>query len=95
MRMQLDLPASRVEKLDKLMKDTDLSTRKELFNNALSLFEWAVKEAKKGNVIASVNEKEDSYREIHMPALSAAAAHVESGSKQTQTAIKTAVMGEG
>jgi len=74
MRLQLDLSEERVEALDRLMEETDLSTRKELFNNALSLFEWAVKEVRNGNVIASVNENEGRYRELHIPALSVAAA---------------------
>ena len=74
MRLQLELPEARVAQLDALMEATDIATRKELFNNALSLFEWAVREARSGNTIASVNEKEGKYREIHMPALDTAAA---------------------
>jgi len=74
MRLQLDLTDARVAQLDRIMEEADLSTRKELFNNALSMFEWAVKEVKRGNVIASINEKDGKYRELHMPSLSSVAA---------------------
>lgn len=44
-----------------------LESRKELFNNAFSLLEWVVLERLKGRSIASVNEAEKSFRELHMP----------------------------
>jgi len=54
-----------------------LSTKKALFENAISLVTWAVKEVKKGRVIASVDEGfthtigevAESYRELTMPML--------------------------
>jgi len=54
-RIQLDLPEDQVAELDKLMEETRLTTRKDLFNNALTLFSWAVKAKKAGRVIASVD----------------------------------------
>ena len=45
-------------------------TKKDLFNNALSLFRWAVEERKSGRIIASIDGEEKSVREVVMPALS-------------------------
>lgn len=68
-RIQLDLPDDRVKELDTLMENTGLSTRKELFNNALTLFEWAVREKRLGHMIASVDDDAKKMKELVMPSL--------------------------
>jgi metal-responsive CopG/Arc/MetJ family transcriptional regulator len=68
-RVQLDLHEDQVKELDELMRETKLSTRKDLFNNALTLFEWAVKAKRAGRVIASLDEENKSAKELVMPAL--------------------------
>ena len=73
-RIQIDLAETRVRELEELMRVCDIATKKELFNNALTLLEWAVREVRKGNSIASVNEEEERYRHLEMPVLSNAAA---------------------
>jgi hypothetical protein len=72
MRIQFDLPDEKVEELDTLMDVIGVSTRKDLFNNALTLLEWAVKEIKNDpdRVIASVNEENQLYKEVDMAAFS-------------------------
>jgi metal-responsive CopG/Arc/MetJ family transcriptional regulator len=67
-RIQLDLPDDQVAELDKLMEETRLTTRKDLFNNALTLFQWAVKAKKAGRVIASIDENQ-RIRELVMPSI--------------------------
>ena len=67
-RIQLDLPEDQVAELDKLMEETRLTTRKDLFNNALTLFSWAVKAKKAGRIIASVDENQH-VRELVMPSI--------------------------
>lgn len=68
-RVQLDLPADKVEQLDKLAREAGFATRKELFNNALTLLQWAVKETRRGRSIASVDEANERFTELHMPFL--------------------------
>jgi metal-responsive CopG/Arc/MetJ family transcriptional regulator len=68
-RIQLDLPEEQVKELDELMRETKLGTRKELFNNALTLFQWAVKSKRAGRTIASINEENKIAKELVMPAL--------------------------
>lgn len=68
-RIQLDLPEEQVKDLDELMIETKLATRKDLFNNALTLFQWAVKAKRSGRIIASVDEDNKTSKELVMPAL--------------------------
>lgn len=69
MRIQLELPEAQVQDLKKLMAEAGLDTYKELFNHALSAFEWLINETKSGRSIASVDEKNETYRVLVMPAL--------------------------
>lgn len=68
-RIQLDLPEDQVAELDELMKETRLATRKDLFNNALTLFQWAVKAKRAGRTIATIDEGDKTAKELVMPAL--------------------------
>jgi len=68
-RIQLDLPEEQVKELDELMKETKIATRKDLFNNALTLFQWAVKAKRSGRIIASIDEEKSTSKELVMPAL--------------------------
>jgi hypothetical protein len=68
-RIQLDLPDEQVAELDQRMAETKLRTRKDFFNNALTLFDWAIKQKKAGRVIAAIDESQDIVKELLMPAL--------------------------
>jgi len=68
-RVQLDMPEERVKDLENIMAKTGVSTRKDVFENALALFEWAVVERTNGRKIASFDDKENGFRELLMPAL--------------------------
>ena len=69
MRIQLELPEARVEELRALMAEVDIETYKELFNNALTLLDWAMQECKAQRAPASVDEKNQKYRVLVMPIL--------------------------
>lgn len=68
-RIQLDLTAKQAERFDGLVSYCELGSRKELFNVAMSLFNWATEEASKGKKIASYDEKRDHVETILIPAL--------------------------
>ena len=76
-RVQIDFPEERIVELERLMKVCAIPTKKELLNNALSLFSWAVKEVGQQRKIASLDEASQQYRELQMPALQAAASYHE------------------
>lgn len=66
-RMQFEIPEEREQELMDLMRRTGITTRKDLFNNALTVFEWMVREREQGNSIASINEKEKKFKELVTP----------------------------
>ena len=77
MRIQLDLDDNGARTLERLKEQTGAKTHKELFNIAVTLLDWAVTQRKKGRIIASMDETEQNYRELQMPALEHAASHTE------------------
>ena len=68
-RLQFEMPEERVRELDELAERTGLKTRVQLFNAALTLFEWAVKERENGRIITSMDEVTGKYKELEMPGL--------------------------
>lgn len=67
MRLQFEVPEDQVRKIDNLVNKLGLKTRVNLFNTALTLFMWAVRERESGRIIASVDEKAGQYKELEMP----------------------------
>jgi hypothetical protein len=71
-RLQLDLSDSHDRLLVRLMELCDLSTKKDVVENALLLLGWAAGEAAKGLSIAAVDENRKVYKEVQTPALEGA-----------------------
>lgn len=69
-RFQLDLSPGQATRFDQLVIDCELGSRKELFNAAMTLFNWAVQEVQKGRRVASYDEKTDEVEKVHFLALS-------------------------
>ena len=72
-RIQFEVLASRLAEIDELMAFCDLKTRKDLFDNAMTFFEWAVHEVMAGRQIASYDSLEDSVQVVRFPVLDNAA----------------------
>jgi hypothetical protein len=68
-RIQFEVNEDRVEDIEELKHKLDLRTKTDLMNNALALLSWAVKQKEEGRKIASIDEQENSYRELVMPSL--------------------------
>lgn len=81
MRVTLDLPKEKVEAIDQLVTAAGMDSRKELFNNALSLLNWAVGEARRGRSIMSVDDGEGMMRHLAMPFLDALEAKAQAESR--------------
>jgi hypothetical protein len=77
-RIQFDLLTERLAELDELMSFCDLKTRKDLFENAMTLFEWAVHEVRAGKEIASYDRSEEHVEVIRLPVLDNAARRAKS-----------------
>ena len=68
-RFNLEFPDDYKQIIRDLMTSTGLATQKDVFENSLALFGWAVREVARGRVIASLNQEDKTYNEIHMPSL--------------------------
>lgn len=71
-RVQLEMSPARIAELDRLQKLTGARTRRELFDNALTLFERAVAENQNGHRVAFIDEEDGRYKVVAMPVLDAA-----------------------
>ena len=72
-RVQFDLLPERIAEFDQLMSYCDLGTRKDLFDNAMTLFEWAINEVRGGKDIASYDRDRDKVEVVRLPVLDNAA----------------------
>ena len=70
MRIQIEINDEERDAIDALILKAGLKTKKELFNNALAIFEWALNEKKNGRSIASIDKDNEVIRELLMPTLS-------------------------
>jgi hypothetical protein len=69
MNLQFEISDQEIEKLDEMLKETNLDSYKDLLNNSLSLFYWAAQQIKLGKVIAAVDEGAQKYTEAQMSSL--------------------------
>lgn len=69
MRIQIDIDESGEQVLNSIKQATGLSTYKDIFNNAVTLFEWAIRQRAEGRIISSLDERTKRYKEMTMPAL--------------------------
>lgn len=68
-RLQVEIPATRVEQIDEIVEFTGMKTRGRFVEEAINLFARCVSEAARGNTIAFVTPGAESYREVVMPSL--------------------------
>lgn len=57
-------------RLEKLMQEGHIATKKDLMNNALTVLEWAMKQRKDGLLVGKFDERSDKFGELEMPILS-------------------------
>jgi hypothetical protein len=87
MRIQIDLDEQGVAIVNKVRDMTGLSTYKELFNNAITLLDWAARQAYKGLAVAATDEEKQQYRELEMPALQYAATKGQADRERQQNEV--------
>jgi endonuclease V-like protein UPF0215 family len=67
-RVQFDVPEKRIEDIEKLQELTCTTTRKDIYENGMTLLEWAVEQVQKGRLIGSRDDS-GGFHEVTMPAL--------------------------
>jgi hypothetical protein len=75
MRIQIVVDDTYKSMLDELKQITGVTQWQDLFSDAITLYNWAVQQRLQGRTIASMDEKEENYRELQMPSLERAAAY--------------------
>lgn len=68
-RIQFDLSDEKVREIEELMEESGISTKKQYVEYAFTLLGWALEQARRGRLVASVDEETDRYRELSMPPL--------------------------
>jgi hypothetical protein len=81
-RIQFLMDEDLVRELDKLVEKNGLKTRTQLLNVALTLYDWAVRERESGNIIASLNERTERYKEIELPGFPPPTLNLEAASNE-------------
>jgi hypothetical protein len=69
MRMELAMDEAGLELIEQLKLLTGLKTNKEFFNNAVTLFDWAVLQVMVGRTLVSLDEEKTKANELVMPSL--------------------------
>lgn len=69
-RIQIELTDEEYEHIENLMEKCGFTKKKDYFNTALSLLEWALDEVAEGNQVVSYNEDSHRIREVLLPAFS-------------------------
>jgi len=72
-RFQLDLTANELDSIERWSTFAGFRTKREFFNNAFTLFQWAAKQVMLGRTICAMNETTGEVRHLEMPALTAIA----------------------
>jgi hypothetical protein len=62
----------KVRDLDRLRSLTSIRSRRELFDNALTFFDWGVTVSMRGQTVAAVDHEAGVFQPVLMPAFSAA-----------------------
>ena len=77
-RLQFEVSEEEAQRLDDLRALCGLRTKKDLFNNALTILEWAVRQRQSGRTINSIGPNREQC-ELEMPALESAASRPRNG----------------
>jgi len=78
MRIQVVVDDAYRAMLDELREATGLHQWQDLFNEAITMLSWAVRQRQQGRIVASLDEKDENYRELQMPSLERAASFARS-----------------
>lgn len=68
-RIQFETSEEKVKDMESLMEEGGVRTKRELFNNALTLLEWAAEEKRAERAIVSMS-KNGKCKELVMPWMS-------------------------
>lgn len=68
-RLNIEFKKDKYDEFKKLMEIAGVSTQKELFENAITLTKWMMKQKQAGKSVGALNEDDDRFTELEMPIL--------------------------
>ena len=71
-RIQFEMTREKAADLNRLMRLTAIRSRRELFDHALTFFDWGVSESMRGHLVAAIDEGNGLYQPVLMPAFATA-----------------------
>jgi hypothetical protein len=69
MRIQLEISENKRKQIKAMMERADFKTYSELFNNAVTLLQWSIRQIEEGRSILSVDQGSGKEKELVMPFL--------------------------
>jgi Arc/MetJ-type ribon-helix-helix transcriptional regulator len=67
MRIQLEISGNKHKQIKTLMEKADFKTYSELFNNAVTLLQWSIRQIEEGHSILWVDQGSGREKELLMP----------------------------
>jgi Arc/MetJ-type ribon-helix-helix transcriptional regulator len=68
-RFSFEMPEKGFQELEEMVKETGCKNRAELFNSALTILRWAIRQKQEGREVASIGYEWDDIIELEMPIL--------------------------
>jgi hypothetical protein len=68
-RINIEVKKEKLDEIKKLMEIAGVNTQKELFDNALTLTKWMMRQKKAGKSVGALNDDDDRFTELDMPIL--------------------------
>lgn len=66
MEFQIEIDDAGLNLLEDIKERTGVAEFKQIFNSGLSLLDWATREEAAGKAVATVDKKNQNYREVDM-----------------------------
>lgn len=68
-KISIILDEEKKNQLETLMAQAGIRTKKELFENAMTLMKWVINQKQAGSIVGAMDEKGDFFKEFCMPAI--------------------------
>ncbi len=69
MQILIEIDEARAHVLEEIKENAGLRSYRELFDNSLTLLDWAIKQRAAGRIVAALDKANHSYRELAIDVL--------------------------
>jgi len=69
MQIVVEIDETRIGVLERIRENAGLHSYRDVFNNSLTLLDWAIRQRAAGRIVATLDETNHSYKELAMGAL--------------------------